>query len=301
MATFIDLMSVGSHLIEALLLRGYTSVTCLSRKNSSLKKLPKRLSLKKTDYTKENLTTQLKECDILVHLAGRRLTPTDLPDMIYPFVNDSAEKLDNILYACKENNIKRIITASSIGVYSDANSAPYTELDQPKPATLYGLTKLFSEQRVDYYARKYNTSVAHVRLAQCYGYGEKNTPALMKFIEKAINKETIVLDNGGQYPIDEIYIDDALDAFIKLIETDNRGSFNIGAGKGYSVLEIAETINKVFGNEGNLSILPIKDKILSKHMDINKAKLELKWEPNVSLKNGLKLIEKQYKLAKGIK
>jgi len=36
-------------------------------------------------------------------------------------------------------------------------------------------------------------------------------------------------------------------------------------------------------------------------MDINKAKLELKWEPNVSLKNGLKLIEKQYKLAKGIK
>jgi UDP-glucose 4-epimerase len=288
---------IGRHLTQALLSKGHY-VTCLSRSSSALKILSKNSTNLVTDYSKEVLAVQLENCDVLVHLAGKRLTRDDLPDMIYPFVNDAAEKLDNILYACKENHVKRVITASSIGVYSDANTIPYVESEQPKPATLYGLTKLFSEQRVDFYARKYNTSVAHIRLAQCYGYGEKTTPALMNFIEKAINKEKITLNNGGIFLIDEIYIEDAVDAFIKLIETDKTGSFNIGSGKGYTILEIANTVNTIFNNKDNITILPLEKEVKDTHMDINRALLELHWEPKFSLSAGLEAISTKYKSEK---
>jgi len=288
---------IGRHLTEALLSKGH-HVTCLSRSNSALKILSENSVNLVTDYSKEVLTRQLENCDVLVHLAGRRITRDDLPDMIYPFVNDAAEKLDNILYACKENSVKRVVTASSIGVYSDANDIPYAESDQPEPATLYGLTKLFSEQRVNLYARKYNTSVAHIRLAQCYGYGEKTTPALMHFIEKAINKEKITLNNGGVFSIDEIYIEDAVDAFINLIETDKTGSFNIGSGRGYTILEIANTVNTVFNNKDNITILPLENEVKDTHMDISKALSELHWEPKFSLSAGIEAIKKQYQAEK---
>lgn len=284
---------LGSHLIKKLLSRGH-HITCLSRSHSALKSLNSDTENIVTSFSKEELTIHLENCDVLVHLAGRRLARNDLADMAYPFVNDTAEKLDNILYACKENKIKRIITVSSIGVYSDTNDIPYVETDYPKPATLYGLTKLFLEQRVDFYARKHNTSVANIRLAQCYGYGEKTTPALMSFIEKAINKEKITLNNGGMYPIDEIYIDDAIEAFIVLIETNKTGSFNIGAGKGYTILEIANTVNKVFGNEGNIVVLPRNNEVNDKHMNISKAMSELHWKPKFSLKEGLSAIKNIY-------
>lgn len=286
---------IGRYLTKALLLKGH-NVTCLSRTSATFKSLDKNSKNIVTDFSIDNLTFQLDNCDILVHLAGKRLTRDDLPDMVHPFIDDAALKLDNLLYACKENNVKRIILASSIGVYSDKNNIPYTESDQPKPATLYGLTKLFLEQRMDLYERKYNTSVAHIRLAQCYGYGERTTGALMNFIEKAIKKEKIILENGGIFPIDEIYIDDAVEAFIALIETDKTGSFNIGAGRQYTILEIAQTINTVFNNENNIKVLPVTSKIKDKYLDISKAKELLSWEPKFSLKDGLESIKKQYQL-----
>ncbi len=284
---------IGKYLRKELLATGY-SVLCLTRNKKSLSKLDNNTKNIVTNFTKEELVIHLKDCDILIHLAARRMTRSDPQDMIYPFIEDSAKMIDNILYACKKNNINRIITASSIGVYSDFNSSPYSEKDYPKPATLYGLSKYFLEQRVDFFARKYNASVAHIRLAQCYGYGEKNTPAIMKFIEKALSKDKIILENGGLYQIDEVYIKDAINAFMLLIKKNKSGVFNIGGGKGYSILEIARTVNEVFDNKNNLEILPKQNEVLSKHMDINKAKLELKWEPRFSLKEGLEDIKKLY-------
>ena len=282
---------IGLNLVNTLISQNY-KVVCLSRSIKSLDKLNENSKKLITDYSVVELEEQLKGCDILIHLAGRRITRDDRVNAIYPFVNDASKILDNLLEACVRNKIKKIIIASSIGIYSDFNKVPYSENDTPKPSTLYGLTKLFSEQRVDFFSRKYNIDVAHIRLAQCYGYGEKSTPALMNFIKKAINKEEIVLNNKGLYPIDEIYIEDAIAAFIALIKVDRVGSFNIGSGRSYSILELATAVNQVFNNQGNLSILPFECEIKDKHMDIRKAKNELNWKPKFSLENGLKSIKK---------
>lgn len=289
---------IGYHLVQQLLLDGY-EVTSLSR--SYMKPLD--LSDKQsthiiTTFSQEELVDQLNNCDVLIHLAGRRISRDDKPNMIYPFVSHASELLDNLLYAAHKNGIKKIIFASSIGVYSDANESPYREDSFSKPATLYGLTKLFSEQRLDFYSRQYNIPIAHIRLAQCYGYGEKNTPALMSFIEKALDKETITLTNGGSFPIDQIYIDDAVQAFITLINSDKQGAFNIGSGVGYSILEIAKTVNTVFNNEGNLKVLPKESDVRQKHMSIAKAKKELGWEPRFSLYEGLQATQKTYNIKK---
>ena len=290
---------IGRYVVKALLSKGYI-VTSLSRNNHTQNTNNQNHIMVTTDYSQALLTKQLRSCDALIHLAGRRLSREDTPGMSAPFVCDASKILDNLLYACKENSITRVITTSSIGVYSDANSVPYTESEAAKPATLYGLSKLFSEQRADFYSRQYKGSVAHVRLAQCYGYGEKPTPAIMHFIEKALKKETIVLNDGGQYPIDEIYIEDAVRAFIKLVESDLEGPFNIGSGRSYTILEIAQTVNKVFGNEDNIEIRPQENAFKEKHLDIAKAKTLLGWQPEFTLYDGLKDMKQYIHKAKRI-
>ena len=117
----------------------------------------------------------------------------------------------------------------------------------------------------------------------------------MKFVKQAINKETIKLNNGGTYQIDQLYIKDAISAFCEFVDYDNPGSFNVGAGKGFSIKEISKRINEIFENEGNLEIECSKNNEsgIERHMDTTKIKKETNWNPKFSLDKGLKDMKKE--------
>lgn len=278
---------IGHHLVAKLADSGH-DVLCLGRSNSSLQRIKANVQKHVTDYSISNLSDIMNGYNIIVHLAGRRLSHADDKDFTSPFITQAASMLDNLLRAAKLNNIKRIVTASSIGVYSSANNAPYSEDQLPKPATPYGVMKLFCEQAVDFWCQNNDASAAHIRLAQCYGLGEKESGVLMRFIAQAKAGETLHVASDGSFPIDEIYVKDAINAFQNLIETNKTGAFNIGAGRGYSILDIAKVANTVFNNNKSNNIVVETKKAANnrqteKHMNIAKAKQLLKWQPEYSL------------------
>jgi len=264
-------------------------VLCLGRSTGSLKRIKGRVKKQVTDYSAESLAGIMDGHEIMVHLAGRRLTREDDPEFVTPFVCGATEMLDNLLRAAKESGLRRVITTSSIGVYSLANTNDYNENEIPKPATPYGLIKLLCEQVADFWGRRNGVSVAHLRLAQCYGYGEKDSGALMRFVSQARRKEQLKVSNGGIYQVDQVYVADAVRAFEMLINSDIEGPFNIGSGVGYSVLEIAQMANLVFENNSKLEVEPAGTSSAQeprRHMDISKARLQLDWKPHYDLHDG---------------
>ncbi len=279
---------IGRHLVAKLKSHGH-EILCLGRSTGSLKRIKGRAKKHVTDYSADSLAGIMDGYEIMVHLAGRRLTREDDPEFVAPFVCGAMEMLDNLLRAAKESGLRRVITTSSIGVYSLANTNGYDEDELPKPATPYGLMKLLCEQAADFWGLRNGVSVAHVRLAQCYGYGEKDSGALMRFVSHARRRKQLKVSNGGIYQIDQVYVVDAVRAFEILINSDIEGPFNIGSGVGYSVLEIAQTANSVFDNNDRLEVEPATTSTAEepqRHMNISKAQLELDWKPHYDLHDG---------------
>ena len=289
---------IGTNLIEALKEYGFDNIVCLTRG------VPKTgcsvVKFLNTDYSIKNLSMILESGDIIFHLAGKRLSGTGDDNKVFNFVNVNVEMTENILIAATSVKAKHFITTSTIGVYSNQNVMPYLENCSSIPATTYGLSKLMVEDMVMYYSNKTGLKASILRVAQCYGYGEKDSPVLMKFVKQALNNERITVSNGGKFHLDEVYIEDLTMAMIAVIQKEVEGIFNIGAGIAVSISEIATTVNKVFANTTKIDVMPQKHRVndtKNNFLNINKAYEMFGWQPKYNLEEGL--IDMKKKIIKG--
>ncbi len=280
---------IGRNLVRDLL-DNAIDVCCLGRSLETLNMCDKRAQKHATDFSVADLSKTMAGYSGIIHLAGRRATREDDPDRVSPFTGVAMPMMDNLMEAARNSGIERVVTASSIAVYGPQNTAPYNEADVPVPTNHYGLSKLFSEYAGNTWGARNDISVAHARIAACYGHGEKGTPALMSFVNKARKKLQIKLTDGGRYQIDEIYVMDVVSALRSMMESDSGGAFNIGSGCGFSIREIAETANRVFDNPTPILIEPEREDGRGgddRHMSIAKAQEKLGWTPVFDLESGL--------------
>lgn len=282
---------IGRYVVRDLLAHDF-AVTCLGRSEAALTATPEGADKRLSDFSPESAGEALRDCDALLHLAGRRSLREDDPELVTPFAMPGLGMLDGLLRAAKANGLRRVVQASSIAVYSSHNTRPFREDEAPIPANPYGLVKCFCEQQLDFWSRRNGISVAHLRVSACYGHGERDTPVLMHFVNQAARGETLTIKQGGTHSIDQIYIADVAVAARAALLSDSSGPFNIGAGRSFSVREIAETVNTVFGNNGNLSIEGDEGEAAAppyprNYMLIERAHTLLGWAPAYSLRAGL--------------
>jgi UDP-glucose 4-epimerase len=280
---------IGKYLVERLLNDGH-DVLCLGRSEQSLSGIQEKADRHLTDFSATDLSAALNGCHSLVHLAGRRSVRGEDMEFVGEFASTGLSMLDGLLRASLVNNLTQIVQISSIAVYSKFDATPFEDTGLPAPASNYGLAKLFCEQYADWWSARHGIPVAHLRVAACYGAGEKLTPALMSISDKARRKERVSVSDGGSHTIDQIYVADVVEAIRLALENNATGSFNIGSGKAVSILEIAHTANEVFDNVGKLDIGELSG-IPTMHgknfMKINRAFEKLGWRPQHSLKDGL--------------
>lgn len=285
---------IGKHLVRELLSLGHT-VIAITRGDKSLENIDNNASVHITNYSKADLKAALVGCDCLVHLAARRSTRSDDPNDIKVFIDETTKLLEPLLYSARLNCLKKVISISSIAVYSSKNVSPYKESMFPEPLNSYGLSKIVQEQMINLWSSKHSIPAIHLRLSACYGIGEKKSPVLMKFISQAYKKEQLKVLGNGMFQIDQIYVADAIDAIINSINTEASGAFNIGGGRSYSVCELAEIVNMVYENtesvlkESKVSIQTKSNE--TRYMDIGKANKELNWTPSFSLESGLRFMK----------
>ena len=243
-----------------------------------------------TDYSMPSLTPALQGCDAIMHLAGRRMTHEDDQLDPEPFFAPNVLATAALFDAGQAAGIQHFGFASTIAIYGPTCPMPYAESNATQPLNAYALTKRMAEVVLQQKAKGTGISVASLRLAAIYGYGEKGTPALMRFVGQAEKGETLTLTGNRNYCIDQLYVRDAVRAFIAALGI-NEGyhTLNVGGGQPTRVEDIAKTVNRVFGNDGNLDAsAAADDEANATYMTIDKAAEIMNWRPEYTLKAGLR-------------
>ena len=241
-----------------------------------------------TDYSKTHLCELLKGSDAVVHLAAKR---TDAGGFESYWPNMAISY--NLFESCLETRINNIVALSTISVYSEANSLPWSEDQKVSPLSLYGISKATMENLAEYYNKVNDLNIKCLRVAQVLGLYERSGFMLNTFIEQACRKEELKVYGSGEGRREYIYVKDVVSAIKKALdESLTAGLFNIGTGVNISHLELGKLINEVFDNKNNLALVPhIKEDKTVYLMDITKAERIMSWIPKWSLAEGLKDIK----------
>jgi nucleoside-diphosphate-sugar epimerase len=213
----------------------------------------------------------------------------------------------NILKSCVNNNIKKIFFSSSACVYPEYNQKDY---DHPiceessaypaQPDSEYGWEKLFSERLYLSFAKNHKIQVRIGRYHNVYGpFGtynngkEKVPAALCRKVILSNDKEPINIWGDGNQTRSFLFISDAIDATVKVMDADHSGPFNIGSEELISINKLAQIIIDI-SNKKNISInnIPGPIGVLGRKSDNKKIFDHIGWSPKISLREGL---EKTYK------
>lgn len=274
---------VGKELVELLRREGKT-VTVVGRDNLKLLScFPDSSIIKEhTDYSVESLTGLMEGQDIVVHLASALMQRNTHPLNISDF-QINLELIQNLVIAADANNIHRLINISSISVYPLGSKV--TELQPACPWNIYGVSKANADTYLLYANNKTKVELVSLRLARLFGDGERSGLMFTEFVDRARRGESLEVYGDGSSTIEYIYIQDAIAAILAVVQADKlQGIYNVGAGRSYSVLEIAEVVNEVFEN-----VKPIKFIDVNQHpvkgtvMEVGKLKSAIGWCPQWTL------------------
>lgn len=234
-----------------------------------------------------------EKIDICFHLAGKSLVEIGQKDPYETFKVNIQGTL-NILDSAQKYNLERVIIASTSHVYGN-NRLPYYEGYTPRPTRPYETSKACTDLIAQAYAITFNLPLLIPRFVNIYGPGDLHFTRLIPKTMQAVLSGKSPAIWGGSAIRDYIYIDDAIDAYVKLLLVDlkkvgeNR-IFNFGSGLRVSVNEIVNKIIELSGRR--LAIKRAKEEreeeILAQYVSVNKAKKILGWKARTSLDDGLK-------------
>lgn len=206
----------------------------------------------------------LTRADSMVILAGKR----PYKDFSYDDFKLNIDIANKYINMAIENDIPNVVFASSKAVYS-GNDLPWSEDSVNSPSSLYGASKSAVEQLGLYYCLKGKTRFVSLRFAQVIGLGERKGYLINTLIDNAVEKKQQTLYGDGSQSRHYVYVKDVCEAILKACESNINGVYNIGMQKRVSNFELAEAVNRAFGNEGNIFL----DK--TKKMDQNNDEMDV--------------------------
>lgn len=205
-----------------------------------------------------------EKIDTVIHLAALTVIPDSIADPLKYYDNNVIGTL-NLLKACVQHHVKNFIFSSTAAVYAFASNGKISEQNQILPVNPYGYSKFLSEQIIKDVAQVSPIRYAILRYfnvaGACpsgkIGQRAKNATHLIKVaVQTACGLRETMPIFGIQYPTpdgtcirDFIHVSDLADAHIKALEylkrEDKSITLNCGYGKGFSVKEVIEAVEKV--------------------------------------------------------
>ena len=283
---------IGLHLVNHLL-KKENQITILDNFSNSDKNLTKILQHKNLkiiegDIRKINdVNNCLKEQDIVIHLAAKISVSQSILNPSETFeVNVDGTK--NVLEACKKNNIKKIIIASSAAVYGEGSSGmKLKENTKTDPISPYGKSKLIMEQEIEKNLLKYNKlDCIILRFFNIFGVGQTSEYAgvITKFVKRISSDEPLEIFGDGMQTRDFVSIHDIVESVNAAIKNGKNGTYNIASGKAITINKLAEFMISLSGK--NLEIHHISEKhgdIRHSEADISLAREKIGYLPKLKL------------------
>ncbi len=195
----------------------------------------------------------------------------------------------NVILAARDAGVRRLVYSASSSAYGDAVTLPLHEAMLPNPKSPYGLQKYIGEEYAKIASICWGMETVSLRYFNVYGprmaFGGAYVTVIAIFLEQKGEGRTLTITGDGTQTRDFTYIDDVVRANILAMEHPNVGKgemMNIGAGKNYSVNEVAARIG------GSTMHIAPRIEPHDTLADITRAQKLLGWTPEVTFVEGLR-------------
>jgi UDP-glucuronate decarboxylase len=192
----------------------------------------------------------------------------------------------------------KIMQASTSEVYGDPEVHPQTEdywgnVNPIGHRSCYDEGKRCAETLFFDYNRQHSLIIKVARIFNTYGpkMHPNDGRVVSNFIVQALQGKPITVYGKGEQTRSFCYVDDLIDAFVKLMDTpdDFTGPVNLGNPDEFTILELAEKVIKLTKSKSKIIYEPLPfDDPTQRKPNISLAKKKLKWKPKVKLEDGLK-------------
>lgn len=286
---------VGSHLCSRLLDQGHT-VFCMDNLVTGRKSNVRSLRESPDFHFIERsvLDPVWLPVEVIYNLASPA-SPPHYQSQPEATLRTNVEGSLNLLRLAEENG-SRFIFASTSEVYGDPTQHPQSEtylgnVRTMGPRACYDEGKRCGETLCYLYAGR-GLDVSVVRIFNTYGPRMRadDGRAVSNFITQALEGAPITIYGDGSHTRSFCYVDDLVDAFVRLLDLPEApaGPINVGNPAEITVLELAETILRLTGSRSRIEFKPLPaDDPTRRCPDITRAKEVLNWRPTTPLEEGL--------------
>lgn len=290
---------IGSNLVDRLVSTG-RSVAVVddlsSGKRENLAGAPD-VPLFVMDVTSNDLGDAFREVqpEVVMHLAAQLDVRVSVADPILD-ANINIIGTLNVCEAARRVGARKVIVASSGGtIYGEPppEQYPIRESCENRPLSPYGISKRVLHDYLAFYTQLHGLDHTVLALSNVYGprqdpHGEAGVVAI--FLRALLRDEDPVIFGDGTQTRDYVYVADVVDAFMRALEPNSTGVFNIGTTTEVNVLDLLAACAAVTGREVEPRFAPGRPGELQRScVDASLAKLVLGWTPSTSLPEGLAL------------
>ncbi len=287
---------IGSNLVDVLIARG-DEVSIIDNLSGGTKKnLNSKAVFCEADITNlEQIKPLFIGADGVFHFAA---LPRVQYSIEYP-VETNKINIDgtmNVLLAMQEAGVKNIVYSASSAAYGDQTVMPLLETMLPAPKSPYGLQKYVGEHLMKLWSEIHNLNTVSLRYFNVFGPRQSSEGAyalvIARFLKQKSEGKPMTITGDGLQTRDFTHVSDVAHANIlamQKLEEQKLGKgevINIGGGKSFSVLQIAQMI----GGEYQF----VEARIEPRHTlaDISKAKQLLDWEPKQNFEEAIAELKK---------
>jgi UDP-glucose 4-epimerase len=292
---------IGSHVADLFIANGWNVTVVDDLSSGKRENLPAKAEFHEMSVTSPEFARLVSagRFDVVVHLAAQMDVRKSVADPIADAQTNILGTLNLMETLRKSNAATRVVFTSTGGaVYGDFNTPPNYETYPKDPESPYAIAKLSIELYLAYYSRVHGREYAALRFGNVYGprqdpHGEAGVVAI--FCGRILDNRPLRVFGDGLQTRDYVYVDDVARA-VWLASTkslpekgrlDARG-FNIGTGKGTSVLEIARLLQETARSSVPIDMAPARPgEQQESFVNADKAGELLGWAPQVTLAEGL--------------
>lgn len=206
----------------------------------------------------------------------------------------------NVLLAARDAGVKRVVYSASSSAYGSSHPMPLREDMRSEPIIPYAIQKRVGEQYCEMFHRFYGLETVSLRYFNVYGPRQTTASdgpyatVIGIFLEQRSKGNPMTMVPDGSQRRDFTHVLDVARANLLAMESEKAGKgeiINIGSGRNYSILEVAEMIGGPWKYTD-----PRQGEVQETLADITKARELLGWEPKISFEEGMTELKKAYNL-----
>jgi UDP-glucuronate 4-epimerase len=226
----------------------------------------------------------------VIHLAAQAGVRHSLRDPL-AYIQANIVGFAHVLEACRHAKIEHLLYASSSSVYGVNNKLPFSEDDRTDgPASLYAATKKSDELLAHSYSHLFALPATGLRFFTVYGPWGRPDMAYFSFTKAILAGETIRVFNNGNMGRDFTYVDDVVEAIVRLLDAPAAGHrvFNVGNHQPVPLLDFIGTLERILGRAAVKEFLPMQPgDVVQTYADIAALDAAVGFHPSTPLEKGL--------------